>query len=58
MSSQSLALAPDMEYVPKFVPAAVIAKTLAESPESLCVQSTFGFIRLAAIPDASLMELF
>ena len=58
MSSQSVAPAPEIEYVPRLVPADVIAKTLAGSPESLCVHSTLAFIRLAAIPEASLMELF
>src|SRR3954468_12178515 len=53
ISSQSVALAPEMLYVPRFVPAGVIAKIRAESPESLCVHRTFEFIRLATIPDAS-----
>ena len=49
---------PVMLYVPRFVPVVVIANTRAESPESLCTQSTFELFRLAAIPDASVIEVF
>jgi hypothetical protein len=58
MSSQSTFDAPETVYVPKLVPAEVSAKTWAGLPESLWVQRTLGFIRLAAMPDASVMDAF
>src|SRR6266542_1962654 len=58
MSSQSLFVAPEMLYVPRFPPAGVIGKICAGFPESLCVHRTLTFIRLAAMPDASVIDAF